>query len=544
VSLARQLLRTFAFMAAMATVSSPVLADAPLSPLRQRLEQAVGTAPFVIGGRAIDPTPLITFYQARDYRPAWLIPGQDAAAPLLAALPASAEAAGLPGAAYVVGPTDNDTDREILISATIERFGHDIAVGKEAPLHMFGGAGTGTRPPFDAVDFLNRAAAGTPLADLERQAQPPEPGYAALLGALARYTALARAGGWPVVPDGPTIKPGQEDPRVPTLRARLIASGDLDAAQAAKGTRFDPPLSAALRRYQERMGLDMDGALGKRTLATLDISVAERIRQIAANLERWRWQPRAGDALHIDVNIPAEMLTVVENGAPVMTMRVVVGDPKHPTPGMSTVMTSIVLNPTWTIPPSIAAKEILPKLKHDPNYLADNNMYILGTPPGGNAMGGGVDWSQYDGSDFPYRLRQMAGPDNALGKIKFHLEESDAIYLHDTPRHAAFRRSERALSHGCVRLEKPVELAEFLLGAPWTSKIASTLSTDPDTHTLRLRQPIPVHLQYWTAWADPDGTMHFRDDLYGHDARLGAALRRVPVDAPGQVAQDGAKHPL
>jgi L,D-transpeptidase YcbB len=214
----------------------------------------------------------------------------------------------------------------------------------------------------------------------------------------------------------------------------------------------------------------------------------------------------------------------------------VVGDVKHQTPSMVTAMTSVVLNPTWTVPPSIATKEILPKLRKDPNYLASNNMQILEAFPEGSpqSQGVGLDWQKY--SKFPWRIRQAPGPDNALGQVKFNLNNQDDIYLHDTPRRQYFGRLFRALSHGCVRVERPVQLAQALVSSEWAPRIDDLIS-EANTKTLKLEKPLTVYLMYMTAWADEDGTVNFRDDLYGHDGRLKAALKR-PRTPTAQVAQE------
>jgi murein L,D-transpeptidase YcbB/YkuD len=382
---------------------------------------------------------------------------------------------------------------------------------------------------------LRDLASGKDVGAIADALPPAYAGYHRLKRAMVQYRALAQQGGWTAIPDGPSIKPGMEDERVPLVRKRLAVTGELDAKHAT-GKQLDAHLQTALKRFQTRHGIEADGAVGKATLAALNVSAEDRLRQIQANMERWRWMPRALDATHIAVNLPAAHLELVRNGEIQMAMRVVVGDVQHQTPTMQTTMTSVVLNPTWTVPPSIATKEILPKLRKDGRYLAANNMQILDAFPEDSAksQGLGIDWNKF--GKFPWRIRQAPGPDNALGQVKFNLSNQDDIYLHDTPKRQYFGRIFRALSHGCVRLERPVALAQALVPSEYVDKVEGLIA-ETNTKTLKLDKPLTVYLMYMTAWADEDGTVQFRDDLYGHDGRLKAALKKPRANA-AQMAQE------
>jgi len=519
----------------LATLGGDTLAWAESAPtMQRRIDTVIASVPSADPER--DSRTLREFYRARGYHLAWTGPKGAAGARLLDELPNLAAAEGLDRSPYVL-PTSSSTEIEadVLQSSALLRLGHDIAIGRVDPDRAFGGFGGKNRNGFDGVRFLRGLADGKALSDQAAAFQPPFVGYLRLKEGLERTRAIARAGGWPSIPDGPKLVPLETvDERLPILRRRLIASGDLDPA-LADGTAYDAPVVEAVKRFQRRHGLDPDGTIGARSLAALNVPVEVRLRQIAANLERWRWMPHQLGRLHVSVNIPAASLDLVEDGAVALSMRVVVGDTRHPTPSMDTSMSSVVLNPPWSVPTSIVNNEILPKLRRDPNYLANSNLQIADYPEDSpEAAGDGIDWNAI-GKKFPYRLRQPPGPDNALGQLKFNLRNADDIYLHDTPNHRAFSRAFRALSHGCIRLEDPVGLGEILLGNRWQGRLGENLNADKKTRTLKLERNIPVYLVYFTAWVDPTGDINFREDIYGHDRRLGQALRQSRAPAPAPV---------
>lgn len=491
-----------------------------------------------VGEHPVESALIRAFYAERGFKPAWTGESRAKADLLLSQIAAIAPTEGLRPQSYAVPENVAGDDRDLMVSDSLARFARDLAIGHVTPSRQVGGMGQEIRAKVDTAAALRDLAAGRDLATTLTPLQPAYAGYHRLKAAIAPYEKLVAAGGWHPIPDGPSIKPGGEDTRLPLVRKRLIVTGEL-AATLDKGNTLDAPLVEAVKRFQARHGIDPDGAIGKQTLAALNVSAEERLRQIAANLERWRWMPRRLDSTHIAVNLPAAHFELVREGRIDMAMRVVVGDVQHQTPTMATTMTSVVINPTWTVPPSIATREILPKLRKDPSYLASNNMRILDAFDNDfeKAQGLGIDWSKY--SKFPYRLRQKPGADNALGQVKFNLDNGDDIYLHDTPKRQYFGRIFRALSHGCVRLERPVELAKLLL--PASADKLEEWASDDTTRTLKLDKPLTVYLMYMTAWADEDGTVHFREDLYGHDGRLKAALkRRLQVPQP-QVSQEPTK---
>jgi murein L,D-transpeptidase YcbB/YkuD len=482
---------------------------------------------------ATEAKTLRDFYRARQASTAW---DGGKVETIQRDLSALASAQGLDPATYTLPSAGSEMAGDVQLSAALLRFGRDLAIGAVLPSRDVGGFGAETRGSFDGIRFLKSLAEGKSLAEQAEAVSPQYVGYARLREGLEKARAVVAAGGWPTLPAGEKLAPGETDDRVPVLRRRLIASGDLGDG-FAEGRTYDGPLVEAVKRFQLRHGLDPDGTIGGKTLAHLNVPAEARLRQITANLERWRWMPRSFGRHHIAINIAAAQLEVVEDGNIAMSMRVVVGDTKHPTPSMNTTVNSVVLNPAWRVPTSIANKEILPKLRKDPNYLATSNLKIVDYPEDSpEAAGDGVDWNAI-GKKFPYRLRQPPGPDNALGQLKFNLTDSDDIYMHDTNNRKVFSRSYRALSHGCVRLEKPVDLGELLLGPRWQQgKLAESIAANRSTRTLMLPKTLPVYMMYWTAWADETGTLHFRDDIYGHDRRLANALDRARSAAPRRTA--------
>jgi murein L,D-transpeptidase YcbB/YkuD len=350
-----------------------------------------------------------------------------------------------------------------------------------------------------------------------RSLAPPSPAYARLRDTLARYREIATTaggGGWPTVAKGDAN----------ALSARLAASGDLSVpkTQDGKPGPVSPEaVTAAISRFQKRHGLEPTGKADDDTLAELNVPVGDRIRQIELNMERWRWLPSSLGDRYIYVNVPEFRMELVDRGRKAIDMAVVVGKQQSQTPVFSDRMTYIELNPAWNVPSTIANDEIFPKLASDPGYLASHNMEIVDT----GGTGGGS------------RIRQRPGPDNPLGQIKFMFPNEYDVYLHDTPADHLFSRSERDFSHGCIRLERPVQLAEYLLkqDPDWSGTRIREAIVSGEQKTVKLPEPIPVHILYFTAWVEDDGTVQFRKDVYGHDAKLAAALQKeplVPLDLP------------
>lgn len=354
---------------------------------------------------------------------------------------------------------------------------------------------------------------------------PRGPIYKQLQKALVEYRELAAAGGWPSVPDGPTLKPGATDERLATIAKRLAVTGDIEDLQTfAAITTYDEALQAGVKNFQERHGLDDDGVIGPATLRAMNVPVEQRVQQLRLNLERGRWvfDDLADD--FIIVNIAGFRAYVVRDGKPVWQTNVQVGKTYHQTPVFRDEMKYVVFNPTWTVPYSIATKEMLPRIKNDPDYFKTRTFDVKDRS-GKVVDPATIDWSQLSRGNFPYTFVQRPGPRNALGRVKFIFPNEHSVYLHDTPSKSLFGRAERAFSHGCVRVENPFDLAEVLLGSGgWDQeKIKATLDS-LETKTVYLPEPLPVLLLYWTAEMGPTGDVHFYSDVYERDQRIAKAL--------------------
>jgi murein L,D-transpeptidase YcbB/YkuD len=361
--------------------------------------------------------------------------------------------------------------------------------------------------------------------------RPSHKGYAGLRQALGQIAAIDQQGGWPSVPTGPTIRPNERNARVPALRERLQKGGDLAMADPPQDPeRMDAALVESLKKFQVRHGLEPDGALGKRTLEELNISVQERIRQIELNLERWRWLPQQPGDRYIAVNIADFSLMVVEHQETVLTMRVVVGRPARRTPVFSSPMTYMVISPYWTVPPTIAIEDMLPKAKEDPGYFDSQSIKVYYGWDEGNAAVDPrqIDWRLYSKGNFPFRLVQEPGSENALGHLKFMFPNRFSVYLHDTPNRKLFGKAQRDFSSGCIRVENAVALAEYLLkdNPNWSAEKLSAAIKRNQQQIVTIAPSVPVHLLYMTAWLDANGGVQFRKDIYKRDAQLDQVLKR------------------
>ncbi len=409
---------------------------------------------------------------------------------------------------------------ELYYSAFFVAYAADLKIGRIAPQKV------------DPNLFRNRKTIDVlrVLTDLKKQRDPGkflsafEPHnehYQMLKKMMRAYVGFAEQGGWPVIDQGPTLKPGMSDPRIPKVRLLLAQTGDYEW-QVTNSPVYDQQLAIAVQRFQQRNGLEAKGLLGKQSIIALDIPPQERVKQIMLNMERWRWMPDNLGDYHILVNIAAFELQRVQSSVIVERMNVVTGAVATQTPEFSDEMEYVELNPTWTVPYNIATGEMLPKLRANPYaYAADFDVFVNGTLSSWNS----IDWNAYGPGRFPFTFRQRPGPKNALGKVKFMLPNVHNIYLHDTPAKEKFASTSRAFSHGCIRLSRPVELAHTIVDTipGWSAeRVDAVLASGQNTKVV-LPRKIPVHLIYATAFKGENG-IEFRPDVYGRDRKLYNAL--------------------
>ena len=342
---------------------------------------------------------------------------------------------------------------------------------------------------------------------------------------LKTYREIAEHGGWPRVPSGASVKPGMTDARIPALRARLAAEGDYQGPVDA-GDHYDDTLVAAVKAFQERHLLEPDGAIGPGTLHEINVTAAERVAQIRVNLERARWVlHEIGDEDHVVVDIAGYGVRFMHDRQPVWQSRVIVGQPYKQTPSFRAEIQYVVFNPTWSVPHSITAAELLPQMRKDPGTLARKNLKVVDRQ-GREIDPRTLDWAHFNARNFPYFLRQDAGDSNALGKVKIMFPNQYSVYLHDTPTRSLFERDRRTFSHGCIRVEKPRELVERLLADPvnWNAAAIDAAIATGETKTVYLKTRIPVLLIYWTVDQDATGRTIFKPDAYRQDPVLLKAL--------------------
>lgn len=419
---------------------------------------------------------------------------------------------------------------ELYWSAFFLKYASDLKVGRFLP--------TKIEPKLywqpKSIDMVAALRLLSALGDVEKffdAWQPQIPDYLRLRQALKEYRTIEQAGGWPLVPIGELLKPGMQWEEVPALRRRLaVTEGAPAEAPSGQEKTYTDDLVTAVKRFQARHGLDPDGLVGKRTYFQMNIPVEERVRQIIMTMERWRWMPEDLGKDYIKINIAGFELRRVTNGQRVDQMRVVVGTPYHQTPVFSDKMDYVEMNPYWNVPHSIAVKEMLPKLRARPQSLAGQGYEaVVNDKPMPLTA---IDWNQYSAGNFPARLRQKPGPDNALGRVKFMFPNRFNVYMHDTPSRSLFGESERAFSHGCVRLARPIDMAQEVLAQldGWDRARIDQVLAGGERTVVTLKRPIAVHITYATAWRDGDGDVQFRPDIYRRDERLYAALfgRKYP----------------
>ena len=463
-----------------------------------------------------DKSALEAFYATRDYRPAWTgSPEASQRAAQVQAMLKNAPAQGLDAGAYDLGATvmhDRAASSaggalyDVALTDALLRYAHDVQFGRVRPAAVYRDIELPKRRGDDPAALARDLDNGT-IESFITGLSPDHPEYRGLVRALAHYRDIAAASGWPSV-----FGTNVNDPINRKLLIKRLSAEDQVLAGTPNPSAAD--MQAAVKRYQGRNGLKPDGELGPATMAALNVPVSTRIEQIAANMERWRWMPASFESRYAIINIPDQTLDFVRDGNSVMKSRVMVGKKSTRSPILRTEAKSLVVNPPWNVPTDIAARQILPKLKTDPNYLAAHRMVVVN--------------GQY---------RQLPGPNSAMGTLMLDAPNRFDVYLHDTPGKSFFQNHDRELSNGCIRVQDMATLASFALtdsGSAGLERLNDIIASR-QTRRLMLDDPLPIYFVYWTAMADADGHVEFRPDRYDRDAPLIKALRnargRDPDDA-------------
>ena len=380
--------------------------------------------------------------------------------------------------------------------------------------------------PADAPELLEKALTSKNIAEATDTLKPNNFMYNELRNGLAIYRQLAKLGGWPKVTTSKVLKPGMKDTSVLVLRKYLIITGDLSRDIISENdTVYDTTVVNAVKQFQFRHNLTQDGVIGKGTLEEINVPIEKRIEQIRVNMERARWVMHQLKDDFLVVNIAGFNIRRIRHDSIVFYSRVIVGKKYHESPIFLGKLKYIVLNPTWTLTYSIATKETLPKLKKDPSYLEKHNMIIM------NRKGEvqdpySIDYSKLSRSNFPYTVRQNAGPNNSLGQVKFIFPNHYSVYLHDTPARSLFSNEKRAYSHGCIRLDEKWKLFLSLMqnDPSWNMERVNKILESGKTTRVNLKTPVEIMLLYWTAGADKQGRLYFDKDVYGRDPAVLKAL--------------------
>jgi len=337
---------------------------------------------------------------------------------------------------------------------------------------------------------------------------------------LARYQQAAQ-NPWPQLPNNQLLKLGMKNHTVLLLKERLAASDDLPGYVDRSSDIFDQPLKAAVQNYQQRMGLQTDGVVGAGTIKELNVPASVRLNQIMLNQKRWADLTPKLTNRFVMVNIPDFKLYAYENGQSLFNIKTIVGRITRETPEINSEITRLVFNPYWNVPELIANKDIVPKVLADPDYLTDLHIRIFDrqVDKAVEIPEDSIDWNQFAETKFPYHFRQDPGMDNALGLVKFEFENSNSIYLHDTPTKSLFAADKRIFSSGCVRLENAFALVAWLMNAnqSWNEENMQKIIDTGKTTYVKAATPTPIFITYLTAWVDEKGALNFRDDIYAED---------------------------
>ncbi len=521
------------------TVSTPQIS--------QDIEQLLRTKDLSIRGADIlTQALLLEIYQDHDFAPYWTNP--DRIRELMDLIQNSADHGLLP-ADYNIDQlhqvlqrrmarpsAEIEAEADILLTESLLRYGYH---------RRFGKVKASTLDPdinFRRENFhqqahsvtIEQALESSSLTDFIQMAAPSGPVYQHLQARMKLYRDMANTGGWPTVPDGPTLRVGDNDARVANIRKRLAATGRIADHGDLNSTLFDQPLKNAVKGFQLRHRLGQDGIVGKQTIAALNVPVEHRINQIRTSLERLRWVNQEAVDTMVVVNIAGFRAFFFKDGALEWDTRAQVGKHYRQTPVFRGDIAYLEFNPTWTIPPGILRNDTLPAIKRNPDYLASKNIRVI-DHKGKTVDPATVNWNKYK-SSVPYTLRQDPGPKNALGTVKFIFPNKHFVFLHDTPHPELFSQKQRAFSSGCIRIQDPLKLAELVLNDPvkYNRSELESIVNSAKTQRIHPSPKVPVVIVYLTASVNDDGKVRFYKDIYDRDQKVLNALNGpVVIQPPG-----------
>ena len=551
-------IKYFLLILAVISIESTCFGEIRIQPhslalsLEKRLDRFEKHKSFIILGEPLfSPLLLRRFYEKRDYELAWIKSNghRPDSSDLMAAL-TQAYREGLRPHDYHLDiieelnqeyreifeaghtpPASLMINLELLYTDSFLTYGSHLLAGRINPTAI-DETWIANRRAANLEDVLEEAFQQGNVKGLLRELFPSQPLYKRMRQALARYSTFQRNENWPILEPGPPLQKGDQDPRVITLRKRLHLEGDFNQ-RLTLSEFFDRNLEKALKRFQSRYGIEADGVLGPTTIEAINVPIDDRVNALRINLERCRWFPDDLGDRRIEVNTADYHLDVIEGNKSVLSMKIIVGRQYRETPVFSSTISYLVMNPVWNVPQKIARLDILPKIQEDPEYIKNMKFSILEglNGEGGEVSPNTIDWKYVDPENFNYHLKQQAGPRNALGRIKFIFPNKFDVYLHDTPSKNLFQRQARGFSSGCVRIEKPIELAEYLLqnDSKWSVEAIENALKKQHEIYVNVPEPLPIHIMYWTAWVDRRGRVQFRKDIYGRDTPLLEALDREMV---------------
>ena len=520
--------RTVLYLLLLIIPSKSIAQPGPSSILKSILQNADTTySAIVLAEGIVEPVHLLkSFYESGQYNIAWH-DRSDVDEYLAVIRDAGSE--GLDPERYHLKALEKyqtklNSEREVaffdlMLTDSFLDYSSDILCGKLDPEILYPGKWEADTPETNLVLMLRQALAGHTISASISNLKPGHPGYHKLKVALAHYKEIKANGGWPLVAlDGPSILPGMTNEELPVVRKRLMITGQLTSEyQPPQETKYDSVLVYAVIKFQRQNGMRDDGIIGATAREALHSSVDDYINTLELNLERYRWLPQTFESRYLTVNIPAFTVDVYEQDSVVNSMRAIVGRVERTTPVLSSYISHLICNPTWTVPPTILKEDVLPAVRRNVGYLKEHHLRVINRN-GGEVAPDNLPWSTYTFANFPYIVRQDPGPFNSLGLIKFEFHNHHSVFLHDTNSKMLFNEPFRALSSGCIRIERPLELAVYLFkGTSWNEAKFRTFIKSKVTGTVLLPQPFPIHIVYFTAFVGRDNQLQMRRDVYGWD---------------------------